>query len=90
MLLEAPSVTETFGGFRPWTRAAVDLEQGEIVGLIGPNGAGKSTFFNCLAGDLRRPPADPVRWSRRDPAAAGSTRALGIGRTFQVPRRLRT
>ena len=57
MLLEARDITRAFGSFKAVDGASVTLEQGDILGLIGPNGAGKSTFFNCLTGDLPRPPA---------------------------------
>ncbi|HEU4567145.1 MAG TPA: ABC transporter ATP-binding protein [Marmoricola sp.] len=38
------------GGFR--ARLAVDVADGEVVGVLGPNGAGKSTLLRTLAGLL--------------------------------------
>ena len=86
ILLQAENVVMAFGAFRAVNGAALDVRQGEIVGLIGPNGAGKSTFFNCLAGDLS-PTEGRIRFAGSDVTRATPERhaALGMARTFQVP-----
>jgi len=86
VLLEAESISKSFGGFLAVDDASLAVAEGEIVGLIGPNGAGKSTFFNCLAGDFR-PSQGTVRFDGIDVTAAPAEKhaRLGIGRTFQVP-----
>ena len=63
------------------------LPPGRITGLIGPNGAGKTTLFNLIAGSLR-PTAGAITFEGRDIAHAPAHRrlALGLGRTFQIPR----
>ena len=80
-------MVKRFGG-----QAAVDglcfaVDAGEIVGLVGPNGAGKTTMFDCLAGS-QRPTSGSIVLAGRSigglPAHART--ALGLGRTFQVPR----
>jgi branched-chain amino acid transport system ATP-binding protein len=86
LLLEARSITRTFGSFKAVDNASVTLAQGDILGLIGPNGAGKSTFFNCLTGDLLPTSGtvllDDQDITRHTPEARAE---LGLARTFQVP-----
>src|SRR6201986_3704314 len=86
MLLEARSVTKTFGSFKAVDNASVTLDQGDILGLIGPNGAGKSTFFNCLTGDLQTTSGQVLFQGQDITAFSPEARAeLGLARTFQVP-----
>jgi branched-chain amino acid transport system ATP-binding protein len=72
--------------------AAVDavslkVGQGEIAGLIGPNGAGKTTMFNLIAGSLKPSGGEVLlNGNRIDDLAAHRRLALGMGRTFQIPR----
>jgi branched-chain amino acid transport system ATP-binding protein len=49
-LLEAKSLTKTFGGLRAVSRVDFAVQPGQIFSLIGPNGAGKTTVFNCITG----------------------------------------
>jgi branched-chain amino acid transport system ATP-binding protein len=86
VLLEAHAIIKNFGGFRAVDGAALDVAEGEIVGLIGPNGAGKSTFFNCLAGDTV-PTAGTIRFLGHDVTRATPEvhARLGMARTFQMP-----
>ena len=51
-LLEARSVSRSFGHVRALDRADFDISPGEVVGLIGDNGAGKSTLIKALSGSL--------------------------------------
>jgi len=87
LILQARGVTRRFGGLVANDAIDADIRRGEILGLIGPNGAGKSTFFNLLAGALP-PSAGSIRFEGRDIGALPATRrcALGIARTYQVPR----
>lgn len=52
-LLDARSVTKSFGGVRAVRSVDFHVEPGEIVGLVGPNGSGKSTLLGCLSRDLQ-------------------------------------
>jgi branched-chain amino acid transport system ATP-binding protein len=49
-LLQADSVSMSFGGVHALSDVSFTLQQGETLGLIGPNGAGKTTLFNCITG----------------------------------------
>ena len=84
ILLEAKSISKSFGGITALKDVALTIEQGEIYGLIGPNGAGKTTFFNVLTGLYPRD-AGEVFFAGQ-PLQLGSPHAVtqaGIARTFQ-------
>jgi len=85
--LEAKGLTLAFGGVRAVNDMGIALHHGEFLGLIGPNGAGKTTLFNMLAGTYR-PQAGSIRINGVEAAGrAASTRiAMGLGRTFQIPK----
>ena len=86
MLLEARSLTKTFGAFKAVNEVSLEINKGDIIGLIGPNGAGKSTFFNCLTGDLV-PTSGRVFLNGQEVTHLGPEQRaqLGLARTFQVP-----
>ena len=86
-VLEAKGVTKRFGGFTALNDVDLQLAPGERVGLIGPNGSGKSTFVNCLTGALIADKGT-VRFNGADITGAAAHRraAMGIARTFQIPR----
>ena len=86
-MLETRSVSKHFGGVAAVDAVSLKVGQGEIAGLIGPNGAGKTTMFNLLAGSLKPSEGEVVlNGSRIDDLAAHHRLALGMGRTFQIPR----
>jgi branched-chain amino acid transport system ATP-binding protein len=87
IVLETRGLTHRFGGLVANAEVSVGVRRGEILGLIGPNGAGKSTLFNLIAGAFP-PSAGTIRFEGSDITALPATRrcALGIARTFQVPR----
>ncbi|MGI9332979.1 MAG: ABC transporter ATP-binding protein [Gammaproteobacteria bacterium] len=86
-MLEVRGLTKRFGGFTAVNAVDFSVTKGEILGLIGPNGSGKSTIFNVLSGSLR-PNAGSVRLEDREIAGAPphAICAMGVGRTFQIPR----
>ncbi len=49
-LVEARSVTKSYGSLRAVDNVSFDIESGRITGLIGPNGAGKTTLLKALLG----------------------------------------
>jgi len=86
-ILSLRGVTRDFGPFRAVDGVSLDIVPGTITGLIGPNGAGKTTLFNVLTGMLP-PNAGAVFLNGRDVTRVSPDRlfALGLGRTFQIPR----
>jgi branched-chain amino acid transport system permease protein len=83
-LLRLDGVSKNFGGLRAVNHCAMDLEEGEIVGLIGPNGAGKTTVFNVITG-FYPPDTGSVHFAGKDISglAAHGITNLGIARSFQ-------
>src|SRR6266702_4531619 len=93
-LLEASSVTKSFGGLSALRDVDLTVDEGKIISLIGPNGAGKTTFFNLVtaifpptAGSIMFEGHDLVTYRffglldrKRKPYQVTKR---GIGRTFQ-------
>jgi ABC-type branched-subunit amino acid transport system ATPase component len=86
-MLTAADIAVAFGGFQALKGVAIAASPGSIVGLVGPNGSGKSTLLNVIAG-IQLPDRGEVRLDGRRLPLGRPDRvaALGIGRTFQVPR----
>lgn len=86
-LLRAESLSKSFGGLRAVDDVNLAVAPGRILGLIGPNGAGKSTCLGLLAGALE-PDRGRIFLDDEEITAlpAASRAALGLARTFQLPR----
>ncbi len=86
-LLEVRGLGKRFGGFVALSDIALEVAEGERLGLIGPNGSGKSTLVNCLCGTLRNESGE-VRFAGRplDGLSAHQRTRLGLARSFQLPR----
>ena len=52
LLIDAKSISRTFGAVKALTDVSVDFRRGEVHGLVGANGAGKSTFLNIIGGAI--------------------------------------
>ncbi|MFP7671943.1 ABC transporter ATP-binding protein [Marivita sp. S0852] len=86
-VLHIDGLTRDFGDFRAVDDVSLTIQAGTITGLIGPNGAGKTTLFNVLTGMLP-PTAGRVFLNGQDVTSKAPDKlfALGMGRTFQIPR----
>ena len=83
-LLEARSLTVSYGGLHANDDIDLDVQSGKLVGLIGPNGAGKTTFIDAITGftplSLGTVTFDGVDLAAKSPDARAR---LGLTRTFQ-------
>jgi branched-chain amino acid transport system ATP-binding protein len=86
-MLDIRSVSKRFGGAMAVADVSFKVRQGEIAGLIGPNGAGKTTLFNVIAGMIK-PTAGEILLAGKPVTREAPYRriALGLARTFQIPR----
>lgn len=85
--ISASGLSLAFGGVKAVDGMSLQLGHGEFLGLIGPNGAGKTTLFNIVAGAYS-PDEGSVLIGGHEAARgdAKSRIALGLGRTFQIPK----
>lgn len=90
-LLVCDGVSKRFGGVQALDGVDLQVNAGEIVGLVGPNGSGKTTLINLVAGSLPvsrgRIVFDGIDVTHTAPHKRAH---LGIARTFQIPRPLRS
>ena len=86
-IIEAESLTKSFGGMAAVAGTSFSVEPGTIVGLIGPNGSGKTTTLNLLNGAIH-PDSGVIRVEGRSLAGKSSTAFVkaGVTRTFQNAR----
>ena len=83
-LLEARSLSKSFGPTRALRDAGIDLRAGEIHALVGENGAGKSTLIKILAGVFPRDGGTVLLEGKEiAPATPRESRRLGISTVFQ-------
>jgi ABC-type branched-subunit amino acid transport system ATPase component len=90
-LLEVRGLAKRFGGVVAVGAADLTVHCGTITGLIGPNGSGKTTLFNLVTGGLRAD-AGEIWFNGRqiDRLPPWERCHLGIARTFQLARPLRS
>lgn len=86
-MLEVSGVHKRFGRVVTAADVSFDVAAGTALGIVGPNGAGKSSMLNLVNGTLRVD-AGTIRLDGRDVTSLSAARraALGVGRSFQVPR----
>lgn len=84
ILLEASSISKSFGGVLAVQNVSFKVQKGQIFSVIGPNGAGKTTLFNLITGvyamdhGSMRLRGEPIHGL---PPAVLATK--GVARTFQ-------
>lgn len=88
-ILQADSISISFGGIKAVDDLSFHVENNEIYGLIGPNGAGKTTVFNLITG-FYRPDAGEIFFRANDDEVVDLTKLKteniikkGLVRTFQ-------
>lgn len=64
-LLEVAGLTAGYGSLRIVFDAALEVAEGEFVGVVGPNGAGKTTLLGAVVGAVRST-ADRISFDGRD------------------------
>ncbi|WP_446742797.1 ABC-F family ATP-binding cassette domain-containing protein [Silvibacterium acidisoli] len=52
LILNAQSITKSFGATTLFRDVSFTVNDGDRIGLIGPNGSGKSTLLKMLAGEI--------------------------------------
>lgn len=81
-------VEKAYGGLVVLRDVSFEISRpGRVFSIIGPNGAGKTTLLNLITG-VDRNYGGTIRLLGRDSSRLPSRRvaALGVARTFQVPR----
>lgn len=84
VLIEARSVTRSFGGLVAVDNVDAKVVAGQTKALIGPNGAGKSTLLNLLTGVMPMSSGDiTVGGTSISGKSCYEVASLGLARTFQ-------
>ena len=84
LMLQATSISKTFGDFTANDAVDFSIKAGSIHALLGENGAGKSTFVKMLYGVLS-PDEGTFLWNGEavDITSPKAARAMGIAMVFQ-------
>lgn len=53
LVIEAKSISKSFGNLTVVDDFSVRIQRGDRIGIVGPNGAGKTTLLNMLTGSLK-------------------------------------
>lgn len=77
----------SFGGNKVLDSINFEVGEGEVLGIMGPNGAGKTVLLNIISGILKADHGEVLFLGEEIQKKKITERtAMGIGRTFQVPR----
>ncbi len=82
-VLRVRGLSVAFGGVQALTDVALEVGEGELVGLIGPNGAGKTTFIDAVTGFVRHSGEVELRGQAVAGRPPQVIAALGCARTWQ-------
>lgn len=89
--IECRDISKRFGGLTALAGVSLTLDGPGIAALIGPNGAGKSTLLNVISGHAA---PESGTWAVNGQPASGlppeRLSRLGLGRTFQTPRLIKS
>jgi len=86
-MLEAISLSISFGKLKAVDNFSMNVERGEVKALIGPNGAGKTTTVNLITGVLKPDTGKVVMDGRNLSKLSTHKRTrLGLARTYQIPK----
>lgn len=90
-LMAVEGISKRFGALQAISDVSFTIAAGQLKALVGPNGAGKTTLFNLVTGVLL-PDRGRVRFRGHDITGWPPHRIarLGIGRTFQQSRAIRS
>jgi branched-chain amino acid transport system ATP-binding protein len=90
-LLLIEGLHRSFGSVVVADDLTFSLSAGETLGVVGPNGAGKTSMLNLITGSLA-PRAGRIRLDGVDITGLPAHRraALGVARTYQIPRPFET
>ncbi|WP_436793713.1 MFS transporter [Actinospongicola halichondriae] len=87
VVLSCRGLSKGYGGVQAVSDVALEVYEGEVLGIVGPNGAGKTTLFDLLTGftiadegEVHLGSVDVTTWPAHRRAVAG------LGRTFQDAR----
>ncbi len=85
-VLRMEGVSKRYGSLQVTDNLALELEEGEALGMIGPNGAGKSTIFRLITGAVQ-PDAGRIFFEGNEISTIAPHHRCrrGIGRTHQIP-----
>ncbi|GAA5624424.1 ABC transporter ATP-binding protein [Brucella pseudogrignonensis] len=85
--LNVKNIRKAFGGLVAINDVSFSAAPATITGIIGVNGAGKSTLLNCLCG-LYTVSSGEIIWNGHalHNKPTDKVAAMGMGRTFQIPR----
>ena len=86
-ILHVDGVAKSFGKLRVLEDVSFTVPTGQPVGIVGPNGAGKSTLLSIVSGSEKASEGKVILNGKDVTNLPPEKRtALGIGRTFQIPR----
>jgi len=84
IVIEASSITKSFGHVQALRGASLQVRSGEILALIGDNGAGKSTLTKILCGALAPDSGELVLMGQRTKLQSiGHAHELGVETVYQ-------
>jgi branched-chain amino acid transport system ATP-binding protein len=81
--LAASGISVSFGGLRALDDVALEVSDGQLVGLIGPNGAGKTTFIDAVSGFVPYEGTVSLDGRTLDSLSAHVRARRGLARTWQ-------